>query len=73
MSLVLLDIALGSEDGLDPLDEFREDPTLHQVPVVVFSIHDSRREEAMTRGADGFIAKPFRPSGLRAELEERLR
>jgi DNA-binding response OmpR family regulator len=72
-SVVLLDIGLGSEDGLDLLDEFQEDPALSDVPVVVFSIHDSRMLEALTRGADGFVSKPFRLAGLRAVLQERLR
>ena len=71
-AVVLLDIGLGSEDGLDILDGFRDDPALADVPVLVFSIHDSRRREALARGADGFVAKPFRLAGLRAMVEARL-
>jgi DNA-binding response OmpR family regulator len=70
--LVLLDLALGREDGLDILPSLRSEPALEGVPVLVFSIHPSRRGEAIRAGADGFIPKPFRGEDLRTRINEHL-
>jgi DNA-binding response OmpR family regulator len=70
--LVLLDLALGREDGLEILPSLRKDPALKKVPVLVFSVHPSRRAEAMRAGADGFIPKPFRGDDLRAKINSHL-
>jgi len=68
-SVVLLDIGLGPEDGLALLPKLRSEPSLSGVPVVVFSVHDSRRQEALDEGADGFVSKPFHLSTLREAVE----
>jgi DNA-binding response OmpR family regulator len=70
--LVLLDIGLGPEDGLALLPMLRSEPSLSGIPIVVFSVHDSRRQEALDEGADGFVAKPFRLSILRDAVQEYL-
>lgn len=62
--LVLLDLALGREDGLAILPDLREEPALASVPIVAFTVHDSRREEALARGVSGFVAKPFKTAHL---------
>jgi len=59
VDLVLLDISLGREDGLEIFPELRQAPGLTEVPFVVFSAHDSRRAEALARGVDSFLARPF--------------
>lgn len=59
VSMVLLDLALGNEDGLEILPRLKAEPELGGVPVVAFSAHDSRREEALERGVDSFLARPF--------------
>ena len=71
-SLVLLDIGLGPEDGLELLPRLRAEPALSGVPILVFSVHDSRRNEALVRGADGFVQKPFSPAALRQAVAEHL-
>jgi DNA-binding response OmpR family regulator len=68
-SLVLLDLALGSEDGLDILPRLRGESSLSGVPIVGFSVHESRRGEALDQGVDGFVAKPFKALDLRRELQ----
>ena len=67
--VVLLDIALGDEDGLEILPRLRASPELGQVPVVVFSVHASKRREALDAGASGFVAKPFEGGDLIATLQ----
>lgn len=67
--LVMLDLNLGIEgDGLDRLPELRKEPELAELPVVVFSVHASREREARSRGAAGFVSKPFKADALRAQL-----
>src|ERR1700689_1371735 len=66
--LVILDLGLPDIDGLEVCRRVRE---FSQVPIVVLSAYgDERRKvEALDRGADDFVTKPF---GM-AELEARLR
>lgn len=71
--VVLLDLALGLEDGLDILPKLRDEPALDGVPIVAFTVHDSRRDEAMARGVDGFVRKPFKAAELKASVLRHLR
>lgn len=69
IGLVLLDLALRVEDGLEILPRLREDPHLQGVPVVAFTAHDSRRREAFERGVDSFLARPFTSGELQSMVE----
>ncbi|HZA61006.1 MAG TPA: response regulator [Actinomycetota bacterium] len=66
--VVLLDLALGSTDGLELLPQLRSEPALAGVPIVAFTVHGSREREAMASGTDGFVAKPFKAARLRRAL-----
>lgn len=70
--VILLDLALGQEDGLGILPELRRSPRLAGVPIVGFSVHESRRREALEAGLDGFVAKPFLSHELREEVRPHL-
>jgi DNA-binding response OmpR family regulator len=70
--VVLLDLALGLEDGLDLLPQLRSEPALAAVPILAFTVHDNRREEALARGVDGFVRKPFKAADLRALVAAHL-
>jgi DNA-binding response OmpR family regulator len=72
IGLVLLDLALGDEDGLEILPRLRQEPSLEGIPIVAFSAHDSRRREALDRGADLFLGRPFAPADLRSTVEVHL-
>ena len=69
---VLLDIALGQEDGLKLLPDLKTDGALMDVPVIVFTVHPSKEAAARTAGADGFLKKPFRRDDLLRVLEAYL-
>ncbi len=73
VDMVLLDLALGNEDGLEILEELRVSPGLKNAPVVVFSAHDSRRAEALERGVDEFLARPFAFQDLQSIVARHLR
>ena len=70
--VILLDLSLGPEDGLQILPRLRAHPALSKVPVVVFSVYDSRRFEALDQKVSGFLSKPFKSYELRAELSPYL-
>lgn len=65
---MLLDVNLGNENGLDFLQELRDDGNL--LPTIVFTAQTSVESavEAMRRGAFDYIPKPFIPE----ELEQKL-
>jgi CheY-like chemotaxis protein len=70
---VLLDIALnGDEDGLALLPRLRAEAALAEVPIIGFSVHGSRRQEALEKGLQGFVAKPFKAAALREALRPYL-
>jgi two-component system, OmpR family, alkaline phosphatase synthesis response regulator PhoP len=68
IGLVLLDLALGDEDGLDILPQLRGEPGLFGVPVVAFTAHDSRRREALDCGIDSFLPRPFASADLQSTV-----
>jgi CheY-like chemotaxis protein len=70
--VVLLDLALEEVDGLEILPDLLSAPALRDVPVIGFSVHDSREPEARQKGVSGFVAKPFRGATLRDSLEPYL-
>ena len=69
--LVVADLRLGSEDGLDVTEELlRIHPGL---PVIILTAHGSipNAVEAMQRGAFGYLTKPFDVLAL-LDLTDRL-
>lgn len=64
--LVLLDLRLPKQDGLDICRQIKRHPEFGHIPVILFTavvpqgLEDSLRESR----ADGFILKPFRSDDL---------
>ena len=71
-SVVLLDLSLDGEDGLALLPDLRREESLADVPVLAFSVHDSREAEARSKGVVGFVRKPFSSRELRDALKRYL-
>ena len=73
--LVLLDVELPEVDGLALCRLLRAQPTMRQLPVLVFSANDSehRKVEAFSAGADDYIVKPFSPEELLVRIRARVR
>ena len=59
--LVILDLHLPKYDGLHVLAEYRRQPELAKVPIVVFSSSDSLSDKlrAKAAGVTGFLRKPL--------------
>jgi two-component system KDP operon response regulator KdpE len=70
--LVVLDLGLPDMDGLEVITRVRE---WSQVPIVVLSIRadESDKIDALDRGADDYITKPFGMGELMARMRTALR
>jgi two-component system KDP operon response regulator KdpE len=70
--LVLLDLGLPDVDGLDLIRRLRREAT---TPIVILSGRYEEREkvEALERGADDYVTKPFGVDELNARLRVALR
>lgn len=72
--LVLLDVMLPDVSGYQIVQDLRADPDLKDVRVLMMTARGStvERRRGLALGADGFIAKPFELSELRAEIARLL-
>ena len=73
--LVLLDIMLPEEDGLQVLKRLRSDPATQRLPVLMLTakVGDMDKIMGLTLGADDYITKPFNPLELVARVKTQLR
>ena len=60
IDLILLDLNLPRKDGRVVLADFKSDPTLSSIPVVVFTTSHSRKDIARSYelGANCYVSKP---------------
>jgi DNA-binding response OmpR family regulator len=70
--LIVLDLMLPGQSGLDVLSELQSGDELARTPVIVISAWSYSDEEAIEAGADRFLAKPFDPDELRDAAVELL-
>ena len=73
--LVLMDMQLPGTDGLELVQELRQDPRFRRLPIVALTAHALRgdRERFLAGGCDGYIPKPIDISTFTAQVEEVLR
>ena len=59
--LLLLDIMLPEEDGLQVLKKLRADPATRRTPVLMLTAKSTEYDKVLglDQGADDYIAKPF--------------
>ena len=72
--LVLLDVMMPQVDGWEMLRRVHERHGAGSIPVVMFSgkVDDRAADQAVERGAQGFIGKPFDPHDLIAQTKQLL-
>jgi len=72
--LILLDVMMPQVDGWEMLQQIHEHTGVGAIPVVMFSgkVDDRSAAEAESRGAQGFIGKPFDPSSLIVQTKQLL-
>ncbi|MGA2298101.1 MAG: response regulator [FCB group bacterium] len=70
--IIILDLGLPDEDGLNILKQLRE---WSSIPVIVLSVRNSEQDKimALDNGADDFVTKPFSVGELLARLRAALR
>lgn len=70
-ALVLLDLNMPGTDGREVLGNVKQDPLLHQIPVVIFSTSSNSRdiEDCYRLGANSYLTKPVSYT----DLEEKIR
>ncbi|HEX3267551.1 MAG TPA: response regulator [Gaiellaceae bacterium] len=72
--LVLLDVMMPEVDGWEMLQRVQERHGLGSIPVIMFSgkVDEQAADEAASRGAQGFIGKPFNPQELIDQTKQLL-
>lgn len=73
--LVLLDIMLPGEDGLEILSRLRRDPVTSEVPIIMVTAKTSEIDKVrgLDQGADDYITKPFGVMELVSRVKALLR
>lgn len=66
IDVVLLDVLLPDADGLDVLRRVRAHPQLSKLPVIMMTGKSAAEDVSagLAAGADGYVSKPFKMSGL---------
>ena len=70
--LIILDLGLPDMDGVEIIDQVRQ---WSQLPIIILSARDQERDkiDALDRGADDYLTKPFGVGELLARLRVALR
>ncbi len=74
-SLLLLDIMLPEEDGLDILKKLRDKPRTQAMPVIMLTAKSTEYDKVigLDSGADDYISKPFGMMELMSRIKAILR
>ena len=56
---VLLDIYMPRMSGLELLDIIKNDYKLKNIPIIIFTTDDKKKEEAIAKGVDKFLVRPI--------------
>ena len=69
--LLLLDVHLSKQDGLEILETLRSDRNTKKLPVVMTS-GSNLKEDCIRRGANDFLMKPYMPDDLIGMLKRNI-
>jgi len=65
ISLILLDIYMPVINGIDFLKIIKtEKPEFSNIPIVILSTDDTKKQEALSWGANDYLVKPVNPVNL---------
>jgi CheY-like chemotaxis protein len=70
--LMLLDVMMPGQSGLEVLRQLRLDPELRAISVVIVSAWSSEADRRAAGAADRFVGKPFDPEELASIVEKLL-
>ena len=73
ISMVLLDIFMPVMNGIEFMKNLRMDkPEFSNIPIIVLSTDDTKKQEALSWGATDFITKPVNPVDLLDKISKYL-
>jgi len=69
--LLFLDLNMPCKDGYECLQEIRKDPSLKELPIIVYSssAHLSDIQKSFIHRADFYLVKPFKTDHLKTALK----
>jgi DNA-binding response OmpR family regulator len=77
--LIILDVIMPFEDGFDTAKEFKADPALSKIPIMMLTSFSQRRGEtdiSIARGmeleAEDYVEKPLKPQELLQRVDKLL-
>lgn len=72
--LILMDVELGAQSGLEATQKMKRDEALADIPVIAVTAHARRGDEdrILASGCDGYIAKPYELDMLISAVERGL-
>jgi len=68
IDLILLDIIMPVMGGLEVLKVVRADDNLRQLPIIVLTTDETKKNDALEFGANGFLMKPIRNEELMKKI-----
>lgn len=73
--IVILDIMMPRMHGYDVCRKAKENTGTKDIPIIMLTARTQKKDEEQAKacGADSFIAKPFEPAELMAEIEKLLK
>jgi two-component system alkaline phosphatase synthesis response regulator PhoP len=73
-ALAILDVTMPEMDGFEVTEAIRADPTVSSTRIFLLTARARQveRERGLALGADRYLAKPFKPRELRAEVDAAL-
>lgn len=78
--LIILDVIMPGKDGFNAAEEFKKDPELQKVPVIMLTSFADRRGETnlsvsqgLTLDTEDYIDKPVAPEELLKRVEKLLK
>ncbi len=74
-AIILMDVMMPRKDGLEALNELREDGRISHLPVIMLTAKAQAIDkiEGFSSGADDYVTKPFDPRELLARIRATLR
>ena len=69
IDLILLDIVMPIMNGIEMLKVVRADDNLRQLPIIVLTTDETKKNEALESGANGFLMKPIRNDDLKKKIQ----
>ena len=70
VDLILLDIMMPILDGVEFLKIFRSDKINVNIPIIVLSTDDTRKDEIFDNGANDFLRKPMKEEVLIEKVKQ---